>query len=124
KDVQLIVHRWGHGGGIERRAQLLDIAGIGIDQNDEQPAAHCSSISSTLSRRPHLSKKFPSLRTRRSSSSRASRSRSLSRALGLSSGPPFGAVTGKNDAPSQGVAAPANITVMSLQSTSSPMTLK
>ncbi len=58
-------------------------------------AAHCSSPPRSCRRRPHLSKKCPSLSTSRSSSSRASSSRSRSRAVGLSSGPPSGAVDRK-----------------------------
>src|SRR5215468_427986 len=41
--VDLVIHGRGHGRIIERRAQLLDVARVGVDQNDEQAAAHCSS---------------------------------------------------------------------------------
>src|SRR5580693_9508967 len=120
-----VIHRGGDGGVIEWRAELLRIARIGVHQHDEQAArAHCNSVSSTLRRRPHLSKKWPSLSTSGLASRRDSSSCSRRRAVGLSSGPPSGAVTGKNDAPSHSYPAPANKTTISPQSVSVPMTLR
>src|SRR5580693_277066 len=120
-----MIHRGGDGGVIERRTELFRIARVGVHQHDEQAArAHCNSVSSTFSRRPHLSKKLPSLSTSGLASRRVSSSCSRDRAVGLSSGPPSGAITGKNDAPSHCCPEPANRTTISPQSVSVPMTLR
>src|ERR1700692_1037399 len=120
-----MIHRGGDRGVIERRAELLGIARVGVHQHDEQAArAHCNSVSSTFSRRPHLSKKLPSLSTSGLASRRVSSARSRNRAVGLSSGPPSGAVTGKNDAASPSSPAPGNKKTISPQLVSVPMTLR
>src|SRR6202043_182784 len=120
--VDRMIHRGRDGGIIERRAELFPVTRVGVHQHDEQAArAHCNSVSSTLSRRPHLSKKWPSLSTSGLASRRLSSACSRKRAVGLSSGPPSGAVTGKNDAPSHSRPAPANRMTISPQSVSVPM---
>src|SRR5262245_7034138 len=85
---------------------------------------HVSTIGSISMRLPELSKKCPSLSTMRSALTLASSSASRSRAVELSIGPPFCALVGKKAAPSQRWPEPANIVLISAQSTSSPMTCR
>src|SRR5262245_181201 len=92
--------------------------------DDAERVLHVSAIGSISMRRPRLSKKWPSLSTMRSSLTLASSSASRRRAVGLSTGPPLRALVGKNAAPFQSCPEPANMALISCQSTASPITCR